>query len=144
MLGSPGLSPNTGPLATASWLVARNLFPTSPWFAEIVLTTTTSSLYVPLDDRPTTHFAIEIYEREWGFVFRHDHKASWIRVTDLPFVHGRDDHGLLDATPALKNIGHLVRALERRHRVDLDREAPWLRTTIANGEPAIREWIATL
>ena len=134
-IGTPlsGVRANTGPLAAASWLVARGLYPKEPrWFVEVELAAGDSML------------RIEIYAEEWGFSFRHGGKESWIRVTDVPFVHGRDDHGLLRQTPALGNLGTFVRAIEERHDLAFSRADATMRTSIADGEPAIRAWLGEL
>jgi hypothetical protein len=133
------LSPNTGPLAAASWLIARGLVPTEQrWFVEVTLTAADS-----LPENPTL-LRIEIYSEEWGFAFHHDGKVSWIRVTDLPFVHGRDDHELLRDTPALKDLSRLVRTLEKRFGLRFGRTSPEIRSDIADAEPRVRRWASTL
>ena len=136
-LGTPlGLSTNTGPIASAAWLAARELYPRDPkWRVEIEL--------VPATSRDM-RLELEIYAEEWGFRFSVGERVSWIRVTDVPFVHGRDDHGLLRATPALRDIGELVRSIERSHAVAFERRTAAIRTTIDGGEPAIRSWLETL
>ncbi len=132
-LGSTGLSTNTGPLASAAWLVARNVFPTeNRWSIEILL------------GDVETQFALELFAEEWGFRFTHAGKQSWIRVTDLPFVHGRDDHGLIGERPPLRNIGALIKKLESRHAIRFDRGSAEIRCSIAGAEPAIRDWLQTL
>lgn len=139
-IGTPttGVSTNTGPLATAAWLVARGLTPApSRWDAEILLG---ASNHPPDDDSPTL-LRVELFSEEWGFSFRHDAKTSWIRVTDLPFVHGRDDHGLLAATPALRAFGSLVRTLEARFELRFAVEAAVVRSSLLGAESAIRTWI---
>src|SRR5688572_1964560 len=99
------MSPNTGPLASAAWLLARELFPRDPrWFVELE--------FVAGED---TRLVIEIYAEEWGFAFHHAGRVSWIRVTDIAFVHGRDEHELLADTPTLRDIGRLIARLERRY-----------------------------
>lgn len=124
---------NTGPLAAAAWCLARGLFPSDRnWFVEIELRAA------------KTRFTIEIYEAEWGFAVHHGEQTSWIRVTDIPFVHGRDDFDLLRETSSLKDIATLVRAVEALTGVTFSRESAAVRTNIADGEAAIRDWIATL
>ena len=145
-IGTPnqGLSPNTGPLASARWLVARDLFPKEPkWFVEVMLRTA-DAIADLLDEGTASQARIEIYAEEWGFAFRHAGKLSWIRVTDVPFVHGRDEHELLGEIPPLADLGALVRVLEDRHGLRFDRAAPWIRTSLVGAEPTIREWIASL
>jgi hypothetical protein len=129
-----GLSTNTGPIASAAWLAARELFPKEPkWHVEI-----------GLFDGAGARLDLEIYAEEWGFRFQHGGRESWIRITDVPFVHGRDDHQLLRTTPPLREIGGLVRELEHRHGLAFDRARAALRTTIADSDDAIRSWIRAL
>ncbi|HTR54831.1 MAG TPA: hypothetical protein VMJ10_29285 [Kofleriaceae bacterium] len=136
-MGTPlGLSTNTGPIASAAWLAARELYPRDPkWRVEIELAPATTS---------ALRLELEIYAEEWGFRFSAGERVSWIRVTDVPFVHGRDDHGLLRATPPLRDIGMLVRSLETSHAIAFDRRRAAIRTTIDGGEPVIRSWLETL
>lgn len=127
------MSANTGPIASAAWLAARELYPKDPkWHAVATL---------PAEG---ARFQLEIYAEEWGFVFEIADKQSWIRITDVPFVHGRDDHGLLSRTPPLRQIGKLVRSLESAHAIKFDRDGAQIDTTIADGVDAIRTWIASL
>ena len=118
--------------ASAAWLDDRGVAPVTRWSVTIELGV--------LD----TRFRIEIYAEEWGYFFSHHGRASWIRITDVPFAHGRDDFGLLARTPALAEIGALLRALEQEHGVELDREHALVRTTLPSAEPAIRRWIRWL
>ena len=134
-IGTPsGLSANTGPIASAAWLTARELYPKEPrWHCVIAM-----------DARLGSSLELEIFAEEWGFRFTHDGKESWIRVTDVPFVHGRDDHELLSKIPPLRDIGTLVRTLERRYRLRFLRRRAAIRTSIAHGDRAIRRWIESL
>jgi hypothetical protein len=136
-IGTPrGLSTNTGPIASAAWLAARELYPRDPkWRVEIELAVST--------EQPT-RFELEIYAEEWGYRFSAGERMSWIRVTDVPFIHGRDDHSLLRSTPSLREIGALLRELEDKHAIAFDRDNAVVRTTIDGGEAAIRTWLETL
>lgn len=135
------LSANTGPIASAAWLVERGLYPDdSRWHVEIALVPAGA----PLAANRTTRFDLEIYSEEWGFKLDHDGRVSWIRVTDVPFVHGRDEHQLLRRTPPLKRIGTLLAELEQRYEIRFDRRAPTIRTTIADAAPVVARWIETL
>lgn len=87
---------------------------------------------------------IEVFAEEWGYRFDHAGRASWIRVTDVPFVHGHDDHDLLRATPPLERLGRLVRSLETTHGLAFDRAGAEIDTTLAGAEAAIRSWIGAL
>ena len=123
---------NTGALAAAAWLAARGLFPTDPnWFVRISV------------DAGETRFSIEIFAQEWGYAFRHGERASWIRVTDIPFVHGRDDFSLLDRTPRLESIGSLMRIVEHDHGIELDRAHPRIESSFG-GEDVIAAWVRSL
>jgi hypothetical protein len=135
-IGTPtgGMSPNTGPLASAAWLISRDLMPShARWFVEVAI--------APTD---ATSFKIEIYAEEWGFQFSHATRESWIRVTDVPFVHGRDDHRLLRLTPRLNDLGRLVRSLEQRYEIGLSREHAQIATNLVDAEPNIRAWVMSL
>jgi len=136
-VGTPlGLATNTGPIASAAWLAARELYPHDrKWRVEIELVAETQR---------EVRLELEIYAEEWGFRFSAGERMSWIRVTDVPFVHVRDDHGLLPATPKLHDIGGLVRSIERSHAIAFGRRRATIRTTIDGGEPAIRSWLETL
>ena len=125
------LAATNGGRAAARWLAALDLAPLPRWFVEIGIA----------GDRDT-HFELGIYAEEWGFEFRHGSRASWIRVTDVPFVHGRDDYNLLDETPDLLAIGALVAKLERTFGVQLLRASPSIRTNVPASIAAIRAWIA--
>ncbi|HTL36585.1 MAG TPA: hypothetical protein VL326_25805 [Kofleriaceae bacterium] len=123
---------NTGALAAAAWLAARGLFPTDPnWFVRISVET------------GETRFAIEIFAQEWGYAFRHGGRTSWIRVTDIPFVHGWDDFNLLDRTPRLESVGSLMRIVERDHGITLDRTCSLIESSIG-GEDLIAAWVRSL
>jgi len=140
-LGTPnGLSPHTGPLASAAWLNARGLLPReAKWFVEIELPAKGKSEHEIL-----AKLLLEVYAEEWGFRFERDRRVSWIRVTDVPFVHGRDDHGLLVKIPRLERIGHLVRAIEGEHKIEFERKRPTIRSNVPDNTGVIPSWIAEL
>ena len=138
-----GLRANTGPIASAAWLLDRELFPIERhWFVEIALGITDEP--PPFDGRDDTRFHIELFAEEWGYLFCHAGRTSWIRVTDVPFVHGRDEYQLLHRTPPLPGIGKLLRHVEALHGLRFVRARAAIRTNIADGEHAIRSWIVTL
>ena len=138
------LSANTGPIASAAWLVARGLAPDDQkWHVDITLGPAAGAPAERHEDRDT-RFDLEIYAEEWGFKFSHGGRVSWIRVTDVPFVHGRDEHQLLRRTPPLKNIGTLVAELEQRYEIRFDRRSATIRTTIADAASIVASWIETL
>lgn len=138
-IGTPrhGLASTTGVLAAAAWLADREITPDGErWFVEVVLGAT--------DRTRDARFQLEVYSEEWGFQVHHDSATSWIRVTDVPFIHGRDDHGLIAKVPNLREIERFIRELELRFDIRFDREAAQIRTTITTAEPALRAWLASL
>lgn len=145
-LSAAGREPNQGIRAAARWLSDRGLDPPAAkrWHVEISLATVDVPAPVNYDDRVDTRFHIDIYSEEWGFFFCHGGRASWIRVTDIPFVHGRDDFRLLAQTPALPDIGALMRTLEVSHQVELRRKLALVRTNLVGAEPTIRGWVESL
>jgi len=96
------------------------------------------------DEHIATRFHLNIYAEEWGVFFCHAGQSSWIRVTDIAFVHGRDDFKLLASIPSLKDVGLLLRRVEQTHNVRFQRQHASVKTNIVGAEGAIRSWIATL
>ena len=139
-------SSTAGRLAAQAWARARALSaPTiTPWHIEISLDVRDAPASVELDEARDTRLRLEIYSEEWGVFFCHQGRASWIRVTDIAFVHGRDDFGLLELVPPLKDIHALVRTLERQHDVAFRREHALVRTNVPRAEAVVRAWILTL
>jgi hypothetical protein len=137
---------NAGVLAARSWLAARGITPTGVhrWHVEVQLGVVDAPPPARFDIEHDTRFRIEIYSEEWGYFCCHGGQASWIRVTDIPFVHGRDDFRLLTLTPGLKDLATIVRTFEKRLDVKLRREHALVRTNLVNAEPAIRRWVQSL
>ena len=138
---------SVGGQASAGWLRARSIStpPTTlRWHVEIAMGLEPTTPPSDFDETKTTRFHLDIYSEEWGVFFCHAGKASWIRVTDLAFVHGRDEHELLGVVPSLRDISLLLRELERRYGIELQREHASIRTNLANSEAHIRAWIDTL
>jgi hypothetical protein len=134
-----------GKLASRAWLLARALHapPHAPWHVEIALDTTddtNTALGAPL----STRLRLEIHSEEWGVYFCHEGKASWIRVTDVPFVHGCDDFRLLRQVPALKDIGNLLRELELQNGIRFDRQHAAIGTNVGRAEPVVKSWLRQL
>jgi hypothetical protein len=136
----------TGKRAARAWLHARGLLTAAflPWHVEITFDVHDAPATVHFDERSDTRFRLEIYSEEWGVFFCHRGRASWIRVTDIPFVHGRDDFHLLHAVPALNDIASLLRAIEQEHAIAFKREHALIRTNLPAAEPVVRAWIRTL
>jgi hypothetical protein len=116
----------------------------SRWHANILLAPLDHEPAPDLDVSVDTRFRIEIYSEEWGYFFCHGGRASWIRVTDIAFVHGRDDFRLLASTPALDDLGQLLRTVERTHGLHFRREHALVRTNLAAAEASIRRWVQSL
>jgi len=132
---------HAGALGTAAWLSGRGLLvpPRTEWEVSIELDAIDGEAPAAAD----TRFHIALSSREWGFYFCHQNRASWIRVTDVPFVQERDDFMLLVKVPPLRDLGSLLRSLERTYCVRFPREHAAIRTTIPGSEPVIREWLVT-
>ena len=134
-----------GNLAAAVWLSARGLrAPGRSWDVEIGFDVHARPALRQFDEKRDSRFQLHIYAEEWGFQFCHAGRASWIRITDIAFVHGADDHHLLSSTPPLKNIATFLRALETKHGLKFNRGQAAIATTIPDAELPIRNWLLTL
>lgn len=144
MAGPP--RPNAGKLAAQAWLGARALFaPTlTPWHVEISLGITDEPVTPQLDEARDTRFRIEIYSEEWGVFFCHAGQSSWIRVTDVAFVHRRDDFKLLTRMPALRNVGILLHWIELEHGLRFRRNKALVRSNVPKALVAAQQWLVTL
>jgi hypothetical protein len=132
--------------AARAWLGAYGLSlpPSGRWHASALLALDGTIPLADLDDTLETRFRIEIYSEEWGVFFCHAGRVSWVRVTDVPFVHGRDDYRLLAAMPALADVGQLLRRVERDHGIEFRRGAALLRSDLAGAEATLRRWVSSL
>lgn len=123
---------SAGKLAGDAWLLARCLRAPGPsWQVEVSLD----------DPRLGSRFDVHIGGDEWGFRFSHVTLESWVRVSDVPFVHSRDDFALLTAVPPLRDLGTLLRQLERLYGLRFQRQGATIATSIPGSEPAIRSWL---
>lgn len=146
-LGTSFGSPvSAGARASHAWFVDRGLHaPTQKrWHVEIAMSNLDTPTPAQFDERVDTRFHVDIYAEEWGFFFCHGGRMSWIRVTDIPFVHGRDDFGLLAHVPTLSDISTTLRTLEQQHQLQFHRRHALIRTNVAGAEPSIRRWIEAL
>jgi hypothetical protein len=143
-----GSTVTAGGLAASTWLANRSIaVPAGArWHVEIALgvTATPPPLHVDRESSGTTMFHLDIYAEEWGFHVSTPGKSSWIRVTDIAFVHGRDEFQLLAVCPPLKDIGLLVRRFEQMHRVRFQRQLATITTNLDHAEPPIRSWLTSL
>lgn len=134
-----------GSRAAVTWLGELGIrAPGTRWYVEIALDVRDLPAPVEYDERVDTRFHVEIYSEEWGYMFCHAGRLSRVRVTDIPFVHGRDDYHLLPETPALDQIATLIRRLESQHGLAFRRDLALIHTDLANAELAIRAWVARL
>lgn len=122
-----------GAAASAKWLEARRLDAKNVphWYVEIAIGS----------DIADTGIDVNIYPEEWGFVFRHGARVSSIRVTDIPFIHGRDDFGLLRDTPELEHLGELLAVLERRLDIKFHRVRPTVKANVDRAAAAVGRWL---
>lgn len=120
-----------GATAAARWLTALGLSPLPRWYAEISVA----------GDRDT-RFDLSVYAEEWGFSFQQGSRASWIRITDIPFAHGRDEFSLLSETPELQAIVVLMATLEARFAIQFERANATVQTNLPSAVGVVREWFA--
>ena len=116
--------------AAARWLTTLALAPVPRWYCEIGLV------------HAESRFALNIYPEEWGFAFHRGDRGSWIRVTDIAFVHGRDDFGLLAETPDLLAIAALLARIETLYQLSFARAEAEVRTNLENAIEPIRAWLS--
>lgn len=146
MSSTPSAGASTGAQAAAGWLSERGLSATTlkRWHVEVSIALDDTPAAPSFDDRVDTRFHIDLYSEEWGFFVCHQGRASWIRVTDIVFVHGRDDFGLLGRTPPLAQVGRLLADFEREHGISFRRGLANVRTNVPGSEPVIRRWVEAL
>jgi hypothetical protein len=134
---------HAGALAAHAWLMARGL--PRPigggWDVAIALEVADRPAPPSLTNPAESRFHLSISSTEWGFLFCHRGRVSWIRVTDVPYIHDRDDHGLLGRVPPLRDVGALVHAIEHKSAIRFRRDHASVRTNLAGAEPGLRAWI---
>lgn len=137
-----------GQKTAAAWLRARGVdVPPAHerWYVEIAIGVARERPPTDFDEATATRLHVSVYSEEWGVYFCHRGRSSWIRVTDLPFVHGRDDYQLLTMLPSsLSDLGSFVRRLETSERIRFERSHASIKTNLDGIEPAIRNWLTTL
>jgi hypothetical protein len=114
----------------AAWLRMLGLHEPGRWHVEVALQASAGS-----------QFQLNVYAEEWGFAFSHARRSSWIRVTDVPFVHGRDDFGLIRRLPALAALGTFLAELESEHEIKLLRSSVRVRSNVQHATAAVRRWL---
>jgi hypothetical protein len=136
---------HAGALAATAWLAACGLRApaATTWDVAIALDIVNRPASPYATSPADTRFHIAISTAEWGFYFCQRGRVSWIRVTDVPFVNERDDHGLLRQVPPLRDLGWLIQTLELRNSITFRRTLASVRTNLVDAEIGIRSWITT-
>lgn len=139
-------SDGVGPRSTSSWLRAQGGHDAGvwSWHCEIQMDIARHRPLAEFDHSSATRFHLDLYREEWGLFFCHRGRASWIRVTDIAFVHQRDDFGLLAHVPQLGDVGFLLRRLEASHGIHFQRAHAAIRTNVPSLETRARSWVTTL
>lgn len=132
----------------AAWMCALDA-KTPPaherWYAEIAMGVAHERPPTDFDESIATRLHINIYSEEWGIYFCHRARSSWIRVTDVAFVHGRDELELFRFMPSsLAQLGLLVRRIESTEGIRFERTQPSIKTNVERAEAAIRNWLVSL
>ena len=137
---------SAGKRAAQAWLGARALFAPVlvPWHVEISLGTRDVPPEPTCNEDRDTRFRIEVYSEEWGVFLCHRGRASWIRVTEVAFVHRRDDFGLLPLMPQLRDVGVLLHRIESEHRLQFRRDRALIRSNVPKALAAAQQWVLTL
>jgi len=140
------MSNTAGALAASTWMRTIGQIPptTQRWHVEVLLGLAQARPSTDYDATTETRFHIAIYSEEWGVFACHAGRSSWVRVTDVPFVHGRDDFNLLPRFPPLKDVGALLRHLESELSVRFAREHATIHTNLPAIEQAVRRWVTAL
>lgn len=142
------LERGAGALAAATWLRDRRLAcpAEGSWDVTIALEVGNRPAPPYICSPADTRFELSITPTAWEFLFRHRGHASSIRVTDVALINDSDEHDLIRQVPPLRNIGALLRTLERNHAIAFRRDRACIRTTLsgANADASIRSWVAEL
>ena len=139
-------STTAGMLAARAWLSAQGLWSpgASRWSVEILLDIVDQPARAAFDQHRDTRLRIEVCSQSWGLWFCHRGRVSAIRVDEVVVAEGPDELGLLASTPALKDLGVLVRQIETEHAIHFWRRKALVMTDLPSAEPAIRRWVETL
>lgn len=121
---------NHGRDEAAAWLRMLGLQGSGRWHVEASIVTDAAS-----------RFELYVYAEEWGFAFHHGGRSSWIRVTDIPFVHGRDDFELVRRDHALATLATLLSDLEAQHGLRFHRSTSTVRSNVDGAMSAVRRWL---
>ncbi len=131
---SSALVAHAGPnLATTQWIEQCGLatLNTPSWYVEVSISTA----------REDTRCELNVYPDEWGVIFRRGIRVSSVRVTDVAFVHGRDDDNLLRVFPSLDRVRNLITLLEHRFDLAFDRAGSAVHSNLTRASAIIRGWL---
>lgn len=98
-------------------------------------------VHVTLHGIPAGTLDLEVFPHEWCYAFELAGCTSTLRVTDIEFVHGRDDHNLLGEAPSLDRFLDFVARLEQRHAVRFDRTTALVHSNLTRAAPIVRAWL---
>jgi hypothetical protein len=140
----PRPSPTVGATAVTQWLRENGLeLAATDWKATIILPVMLRDVLA--SSQPVeTRFEVELEPDKWRLCFSHAGQTSRIRVADMAAVDGCDDHNLLVITPQLRDLGRLLRQLERRHALRFHRDSAEVRTEHPPIKDAALRWLARL
>jgi len=135
-------SSTVGANAVTRWLRENGLSPElGGWKASIRLVVAVQHVNELADP---TRFEIELEPEMWALSFSHQGRTSRIRIAEIATVDGCDDHNLLVVTPQLRDLGRLLRQLERRHALRFHRDTAEVRTDYPLIKDAALRWISGL
>ena len=140
-----GIPVSLASMAVADWLRARGIVqPSSSWHIEIVLDVVDATPSQAWSATTDTRFHLHLYASEWCLFFCHGGRTSWVRVTDRPYMHGRDDFGFVSNMPRLQDIGTFLASLEDCHGIVFQRAHARITTTLAGAESNLSAWVRSV
>jgi hypothetical protein len=144
--GRPGMWTTIGARESMDWLDARGLIVVQGkrWFVEIGLDVVDRPASLTYSGDTDTRFHLNVYPEEWSVFFCHGSRASWVRVTDEAFVHGRDEHHLLGELSSIARVEDLLETLEKRYHLEFRRDRALIRSNVVGAKAAVRDWLSTL
>ena len=136
------VDPRAPPYPSARWLAARGLHPPAAgrWKVSIALDVVDprSALASPMINT-RLHILIESFE--WSVFFCHGSGSSWIRVTNVPRVHERDDFELLPHVTDLRGLGSFIQWIERRFQLQFRRPHAAIYTNLIEADQKLLLWV---
>jgi hypothetical protein len=138
------VTPRAPPYPSARWLVARGLHPPveagGRWKVTIALDVVDPRITMAGSAINTRlHILIECFE--WSVFFCHGSGSSWIRVTNVPRVHERDDFELLPHITDLRGLGTFIQRLEQRFQLRFRRQHAAIHTNLIDADQKLLLWV---